>query len=205
MPRIPKYKTDALSAYKYAKKNGPLEDEKIFFKDAEIAIKYALDAKEEKLSEPLHNFVCDYYKNIASLCKEKSCPANQRLILCRFFDYIYMCGGIGDEEELLDRLHPTVLTYYAAATRKRLSPKHEKIIFEYSQESDNLEPLLEYSYFVKSRFPDYIHNFLILKSLENNKNVSVYFDNLKKIKNYLEKVFDGFDENMTLKEFLEQF
>jgi len=210
MPRIPKYKTDPISAYKYAQKNGSLEDEKIFFKDAEIAVKYALDAKEEKLSEPLHNFVCDYYKNIASLCKENSCPANQRLILGKFFDYIHLCGGIDDEEELLDKLDPRVLPEYAASQRKRLSPKYEKIIFEYTQEADDLEPLIEYSFLIKSRFPDYIHNFLILKSLENRPKlekdmISTYFDNLKKIKNYLNKVFDGFDENMTLKELLDQF
>lgn len=210
MPRIPKYKTDPISAYKYAQKNGPLKDESIFFKDAEVAIKYALDAKFEKLSNSLHNFVCDYYKNIAILCKENSCPANQRLILGRFFDYIHLCGGINDEEELLDKLDPRVLPEYAAAIRKRLSPKYEKIIFEYVQGSDDLEPLLEYSFLVKSRFPDHIHNFLILKSLENKSKlekdmISAYFENLKKIKNYLKKVFNGFDENMTLKEFLEQF
>lgn len=209
MKRLPKYKTDPKAAYNYAKKHGPLPEieEKVFFSNFEIALDYAIDIKKSKLCSLLEQ---EIFKKYLKLIK-KSDESQHEIILNNFFKYIKITKEIPEKyfKNFLDFTSPEILYIYASSLNANLPKKYEYKMFQKCMEEDDLWPITEYQYVVK-KVPDYMHNFMIAKSLEekssSNKNATLaYFLNLKKLKNILKKLYNSFEnKNITLKEAIDQ-
>lgn len=205
MARIPKYKTDAVAAYRHSKKNGrlPEDGEKIFLSNPEIAIHYALDVKKERLSSSLENCVCDFYCKAAEKYKE-----NQSAKMGIFFKYIRFIQEVPKEyeEKFLKNINPENLYLFTTCTKKRLPQKYEKIMLEKSKKSGNLWPLVEYQYALRTKLPEELHNFFLAKSLDSSpcQPVLAYFLNLKELKKDLLKIASGFDKNITLQQAIDE-
>lgn len=209
MPRIPKYKTHPQTALNYAKKKHERlseEDEKVFFKDAEIALKYGLEFG--CLSDGLHNFVCDYYLRCAKLTKNLP-NVDQKSIFFSFFQYIKSCDNFFKQEEFCSNLHIKNLAFFCNVSNKHLSQEFERKLFDYAIQNNDIELLMDYHTFVKVKLPEDVHNYLLLRKLSDLDSektlLNYYFMQIKKTKEYLENIFSKHDKNMTLQEFLDKF
>lgn len=206
MARIPKYKTDAMAAYRHSKKNGRLaeQDETVFLSNPEVAIHYALDVKRERLSEQLENRVCEHYCKIAAATKKLDQSSKMNI----FFKYIRLVEEIPKkyEDQFLENLLPENLHLYTAYSKKRLPPQYEIKMLEKAMKHNNIWPLVEYQHNLKTKLPEELHNFFLAKSLEspNNQAVLAYFLNMKELKKELIKIASGFDKNISLQEAIDQ-
>lgn len=199
-----KYKNPK-SAYKYAKINGCLsnEEEKIFATDLEIAINYAIDIKKSRLSDFVENKVFKYY---LSLMKDKS----KRFSTVKFIQYLKMTKFIPNkyQKTLLENINYDLLYIYSKVLDQRLPDKYEKKMFKRCQKENNLWPIVEYHHAIK-KLPDYMHNFMIAKSIEETNHTSeknalaAYFLNRKEIINLLYKLYEHFDKEVKLKEIID--
>lgn len=207
MAKTPKYKINAKSAYRYAKKNGVFsdEEEKIFIENPEIAVDYAINIKRKKLTDFVEDKVFKYYcESLDNTYKDQ-----HEVLLNSFFKYMKMTKSIpeGYLNTLIEKTSPELLYVYSQILEKKLSDVQEKRMFEECKNQDNLWPIVEYQY-ACNFVPDYMHNFMLAKSLEekdsSNKNaVIAYFLNIKKFKKRLQKIYDYFeDKEIKLKEII---
>jgi hypothetical protein len=210
MVRLPKYKKDAEAAYKYAKKNNIIfssEEENVLTQSPEVAIKYALNLKKERLSDFVNKKVFEYYSSLI----KKTQKNKHSSVLHNFFDYLKMIKDVPDfcKNEILENIDPELLYIFAQILDNKLTEKYEKRMFQKCQQHNNLWPLVEYQFYLKTKLPDYMHNFMIAKNLESNCNssknaIEAYFLNLKDIKNILLKISLVFGKETKLKEIIEE-
>jgi hypothetical protein len=214
MAKIPKYKTDPKYALKYALRKGILtsEHEKVFSKNVELAIEYAIRVKQSRLIQEVEDEIFNFYCLNAKHFKYKSLnyhsPTLQRNSLSSFFNYVKLVKHIPKEyeESLVTNIEPENIVYYANCIEKRLDEKYENLLLEKAISSNRYSYLVEYSYAIGCKLPEDMHNCLLCQYIKDKDNLvlSSYFINLKNIKNQLIKITQIFDKNQTINQIIEQ-
>jgi hypothetical protein len=208
---IPKYKSIPIYALRYAKRKGiklSPEHERVFSKNIECAIEYAISIKKERLIEEVENKVLEFY---CTKKYEKRC-----LSISTFYKYLNLVKTIPKkyEADLLENLDPESLVAYSKITGKRLEEHYEKKLLQHSISNKKLAYLVEYSYAIGSKLPEDMHNYLLLCYMNDkgkNKDgerthliLESYFLNLKNIKFNLQKLSQVFNKNQTIEEIMNQ-
>lgn len=216
MPKTPKYKLDPLSSLEYAKKKGRLreQDEKIFYKDPEIALRYGIEVVKGQLPEGLHNLVCDYYLRCCKLWThypDKTILDDdfEELMLRGFIIYISNCDNFPNKEEFFENVSPPTLCEISRRLQERLPEKFENVLFDYVIDNNDLELVTKYHALFYVKFPERIHNYLLsqyLTELNSTQKhcLNYYFSAIDLNKNLFKKIFSRQDPNMTIKDFFEQ-
>ena len=211
MAKIPKYKKDPKYALRHALRKGILtsEHEKVFSKDAECAIEYAVRVKQSRLIPEVENIIFNVYcLNIKNLQSYSNSPILQRHSLSAFFNYIKLVKSIPKEyeESLLTNIEPHNIVYYANCIERRLDEKYEKMLLEVAIRTSKYSHLVEYSYAIGCKLPEDMHNYLLCQYIKDKNDLvlSSYFTNLKNIKNQLIKITQIFDKDQTINQIIEQ-
>lgn len=172
-------------------------------KDPDFIVQYAIQTKKARLCEQAELNVCNAYINICKKIKK-----NQKKKLNWLFQYLKFVKTIPNQKELLKNLSSECLSIYAVSTGKSLPKTYEKKLFSYVLNNDTeLWDLTEYQHVIKTKLPEEIHNFILAKSMTENKigPTQAYFLNLKKIKNTLVAISEQVGEDITLKDLIKMY
>lgn len=199
-----KRKTDPEAAYNYCSKNNIKllkEEEKVFLNNPAWGIKYALDVKKDNLCPEVEKYVCNYFYNLSK--KEKV----EKSLIQNFIKY-FSKYKIPNEKKILNSIPVSMLHFYAVYGGKRLPLEFEKKMFNFAKKKRELWNVVEYSYALKTKLPDYIHNYMIAQSLcetikSEQSAIQTYFINISKFKELLIKISSGFDKSMTIQEVID--
>jgi hypothetical protein len=204
-----KKKNSLAKAIDYAHKNGIIysdEEEEIFKEDPDLAVRYATVVKKGGLSKKVEEAVFDHYCNLLKESKKDQVSKLHMLI-----KYVKITKYIPEKyvKKLLRYLSPENYYLLSSCTEIRLPEKFEKKMFEKIKKTNNLWAVTEYQYAIGTKISEEMHNYMILKSLENksyndNNATTAYFLNMKKLKSDLVKLSSGFDKNMTLQQVIDE-
>lgn len=203
-----KKKNNISKALDRAHKTGKIysdEEEKIFKEDPDLAIRYATLVKKRSLSKEVEESVFNYYCNLIKDNKKDQVSKLHMLI-----KYVKITKYIPDKyfKKLLRYLDAANYYLLTSCVEIRLPEKFEKKMFNKIRKTGDVWPIVEYQYAIGTKLPEEMHNYMILKSLEEksgDKNaVLAYFLNIKKLKNDLIKLSSGFDKNMTIQQIIDE-
>lgn len=201
-------RNDPIRAYNYAYKKQYVysdEEEQVFLKDPELAVRYATIVKKSSLSKPVEDCMYEFYCNIIKNNKKDQINKLHQLIKYAKMTKHIPSNYVGKLLNHLDSENYYILTN---CTEIRLPEKYEKKMFNKIKKTGEVWPLVEYQFALGTKLPEEMHNFMLLKGLEEKSHhdnaIKAYFLNMKKLKNDLIKLSYGFDKKMTIQQIIDE-